>query len=147
MTGLYPGYTSGICDKKVEVKMKKLIAVILVVFLFVAFTACGGKNDITGTWHTYDLGVSIDSPEIPEYYSVVFAPDGTGRGPMAGLDRLDTVVFDYTIKDEDTIEVVTDYGDTFDIRYWFEGDKLLLEWNDYTRTLHKYSDEVIIEWH
>ncbi|MBE6734103.1 MAG: hypothetical protein E7563_02010 [Ruminococcaceae bacterium] len=126
--------------------MKKLVALILVVFICVSFTACGEKSKIIGTWHTYDLGVGIDSPEIPPYYSIVFAPDGTGRGPMAGLDRLDTVVFDYTIED-DIIKVVTDYGDKIDIRYWFEGDNLLLEWNNYTRTLHKYSDDVIIEWH
>lgn len=126
--------------------MKKLVALILVVFICVSFTDCGEKSKIIGTWHTYDLGVGIDSPEIPPYYSIIFAPDGTGRGPMAGLDRLDTVVFDYTIED-DIIKVVTDYGDKIDIRYWFEGEKLLLEWNDYTRTLHKYSDDVIIEWH
>lgn len=127
--------------------MKKVIAIFMVLLLCVPFTACGEKSRIWGTWHTYDLGVGIDSPEIPRYYSIIFAPDGTGRGPMAGLDRLDTVVFDYTIKDEDTIEVVTDTGKEITITYRFEGDKLLLEWNDYTRTLHKYSDDVIIEWH
>ncbi len=126
--------------------MKKLLAVLFAVLICLSFVACGEKNELIGTWHTYDLGVDIDSPEIPPYYSIVFANDGTGRGPMSGLDRLDTVVFDYTVEG-DLINVVTDEGKEIVIKYWFEGDKLYLEWDNYTRTLEKYSDDVIIEWH
>lgn len=126
--------------------MKKLIAFIFAVIMCLSFTACGEKNELIGTWHTYDLGVDIDSPEIPEYYSIYFATDGTGRGPMSGLDRLDTVMFDYTVEG-DLIHVVTDEGKELTISYWFEGDKLYLEWNGYTRALEKYSDDIIVEWH
>lgn len=125
--------------------MKRIVA-LFVVMLCVSFTACDKKNDITGTWHTYDLGVDIDSPELPAYYSIVFAPDGTGRGPMGTLDRLDTVVFTYTLE-EDTIKVVTDTDKEIVINYFFDGDKLILEWDGYTRTCEKYSDDVMIEWH
>ncbi|MBQ8001459.1 MAG: hypothetical protein IJ298_09755 [Ruminococcus sp.] len=126
--------------------MKKIVSVILFVVLCLSLTACGGNNKIEGTWHTYDLGVDIDSPELPEYYSIVFAPDGTGRGPMGALDRLDTVEFTYTAGD-DTITVLTDRNEEFIINYTFEGENLILEWGGYTRTCEKFSDEVIIEWH
>lgn len=126
--------------------MKRIVALFVVVMLCVSFTACDKKNDITGTWHTYDLGVNIDSPELPEYYSIIFAPNGTGRGPMGTLDRLDTVTFTYTLE-EDTIKVITDANEEIIMNFTFEGDKLLLEWDGYTRTLEKVSDDVIIEWH
>ena len=106
--------------------MKKLLAVLFAVLMCFSFTACGEKNELIGTWHTYDLGVDIDSPEIPPYYSIVFANDGTGRGPMSGLDRLDTVVFDYTIEG-DLINVVTDEGKEIAIKYWFEKYKTQAE--------------------
>ncbi len=126
--------------------MKKLLAIFMILLLCTSFTACDKKNDITGTWHTYDLGVNIDSPELPEYYSIAFAPDGTGRGPMGALDRLDTVTFTYTVE-EDVIIAITDRNEEIVINYYFDGEKLILEWDGYTRTCEKYSDDVIIEWH
>lgn len=126
--------------------MKKLLAVFMALLVFVSFSACSEKTKITGTWHTYDLGVDIDSPELPEYYSIVFAPDGTGRGPMGTLDRLDTVTFTYTVE-ENYITATTDANEEIVIKYFFDGDKLILEWDGYTRTCEKFSDEVIIEWH
>ncbi len=146
MNGLLPVYIFAINKIKDYVNMKKLMISFLVVVMGLFLISCGEKNDITGTWHTYDLGVDIDSPELPAYYSIVFAPDGTGRGPMGTLDRLDTVVFTYTLE-EDTIKVVTDTDKEIVINYFFDGDKLILEWDGYTRTCEKYSDEVIIEWH
>ena len=126
--------------------MKRILSIIMILLVCISFTACDKKNDITGTWHTYDLGVNIDSPELPEYYSIIFAPNGTGRGPMGTLDRLDTVTFTYTLE-EDTIKVITDANEEIIMNFTFEGDKLLLEWDGYTRTCEKYSDDVIIEWH
>lgn len=126
--------------------MKKIISVLVILAVCVSLTACGGENAIVGTWHTTDIGVNIDSPEIPDYFSVIFAPDGTGRGPMGSFDMLDTVTFTYTVE-EDVIRVVTSSDKIIDIEYSFEGDKLILEWDGYTRTCEKYSDDVIIEWH
>ncbi len=117
--------------------MKKLICIPILILL--VFTACNKNPSVVGVWQTYDIGVSIDSPEIPEYLTFVFKEDGTGSGPVGDFSRLDYPTFTYEVTDS-VIKVHNDENRSFDIVYRFESDKLILTYDGYTRTLFRVSE-------
>ncbi|MBQ4105207.1 MAG: hypothetical protein IJC86_02330 [Clostridia bacterium] len=125
--------------------MKRLISVVLLILLCCTLTACGEKSEIVGTWRTYDLGVSIDSPELPAYFTFTFHENGSGSGPVSTLDRLDTATFTYEDMGDGTIEAVTDEGKSLTMKYTIDDDTMFLEINGYTRELERVSRDVLIE--
>lgn len=119
--------------------MKKALSFFISLLLILSMSACEKKQDIIGRWRTYDIGVDIDSPELPEYLTFVFAADGTGSGPVSDLQRLDYPTFTYEVYD-DVIKVHTDDDRDIEMKYFIDGDSMTLTFDGYTRTLHKISD-------
>lgn len=119
--------------------MKKALSFFISLLLILSMPACEKKQDIIGRWRTYDIGVDIDSPELPEYLTFVFASDGTGSGPVSDLQRLDYPTFTYEVYD-DVIKVHTDDDRDIEMKYFIDGDSMTLTFDGYTRTLHKISD-------
>ncbi len=119
--------------------VRRIISFLCVLGLMIALYACEAKQSVVGVWRTYDIGVEIDSPELPEYLTFVFAADGTGSGPVSDLQRLDYPTFTYEVYD-DVIKVHTDDDRDIEMKYFIDGDSMTLTFDGYTRTLHKISD-------
>ena len=119
--------------------MRRTFSFICILVLMITLCACEKKQEITGVWRTYDIGVHIDSPEIPEYLTFVFNSDGTGSGPVGDFARLDYPTFTYKVEDG-IIYAHTDDDIGIEMKYTLDDDTMTLEYSGYERTLHRVSE-------
>ena len=119
--------------------MKRILCILLLILFTVAFCGCDENNTVVGVWRTYDIGVNIDSPEIPEYLTFVFNSDGTGSGPVGDFARLDYPTFTYKVEDG-IIYAHTDDDLDIEMKYTLDNDTMTLEYSGYERTLHRVSE-------
>ncbi len=135
--------------------MKKLLSILLVLTMMVAFAACGGhpnEKGIVGVWHVvdeqteteYGLGIEFTKDGKVRYGLTedVFTAlaDGDEKAAQDALKAMDFLAsMEYKIKSDTEIEITVKallgFGgkETETISYALDGDKLTFDGAEFTR--------------